>query len=212
MSQDIGKILVTPKSTWVSDTNYEILDAVTYQGKAYISKQSNNIGNTPSGQTDTYWFMFAKDGRSITGISKTGSATIDGRVVDTYTITYNEGNPTTFTVTNGKDGEGSGDMLKSTYDSDNSVANAGGIASYVSGAITGKADKVSGAINGNFASFDSNGNLTDSGKKPSDFCVFHLTFPFWGLIMEEKRRSVPHAHAARISANMHTAILHRVPD
>ena len=35
--------------------------------------------------------------------------------------------------------------------------------------ISGKADKVAGATNGNFAGLDANGNLTDSGKKASDF-------------------------------------------
>ena len=35
--------------------------------------------------------------------------------------------------------------------------------------VSGKADKVSSATNGNFAGLDSNGNLTDSGKKASDF-------------------------------------------
>ena len=35
--------------------------------------------------------------------------------------------------------------------------------------ITGKADKVASATNGNFAGLDSNGNLTDSGYKASDF-------------------------------------------
>ena len=34
-----------------------------------------------------------------------------------------------------------------------------------------KADKVTGAINGNFAGLDANGNLTDSGKKAADFEV-----------------------------------------
>lgn len=34
--------------------------------------------------------------------------------------------------------------------------------------ITGKADKVSGAIAGNLAALDSNGNLTDSGKNLGD--------------------------------------------
>ena len=34
-----------------------------------------------------------------------------------------------------------------------------------------KADKVSGATNGNFAGLDANGNLTDSGKKASDFAT-----------------------------------------
>ena len=37
--------------------------------------------------------------------------------------------------------------------------------------ITGKADKVSGATNGNFAGLDSNGNLTDSGSKAADFAT-----------------------------------------
>lgn len=36
---------------------------------------------------------------------------------------------------------------------------------------SGKADKVSNATNGNFAGLDSNGNLTDSGKKASDFVL-----------------------------------------
>jgi hypothetical protein len=35
--------------------------------------------------------------------------------------------------------------------------------------IGGKADKVSGATEGNFAGLDANGNLVDSGKKASDF-------------------------------------------
>lgn len=35
--------------------------------------------------------------------------------------------------------------------------------------ISGKADKVSNATNGNFAALDSNGNLTDSGHKHSDY-------------------------------------------
>ena len=36
-------------------------------------------------------------------------------------------------------------------------------------ALGGKADKVTGATNGNFAGVDGNGNLTDSGYKASDF-------------------------------------------
>lgn len=36
---------------------------------------------------------------------------------------------------------------------------------------SGKADKVSGATNGNFAGLDANGNLTDSGKKAADFAT-----------------------------------------
>ena len=37
--------------------------------------------------------------------------------------------------------------------------------------ISGKADKVSGATVGNFAGLDATGNLTDSGKKASDFAT-----------------------------------------
>ena len=40
--------------------------------------------------------------------------------------------------------------------------------------ISGKADKVSGATNNNFATLDSNGNLKDSGKKASDFASADL--------------------------------------
>ena len=36
-------------------------------------------------------------------------------------------------------------------------------------ALDKKADKVTSAVNGNFAGLDANGNLTDSGKKASDF-------------------------------------------
>ena len=39
--------------------------------------------------------------------------------------------------------------------------------------ITGKADKVSNATNGNFAALDSNGNLIDSGHKHSDYITQH---------------------------------------
>jgi hypothetical protein len=37
--------------------------------------------------------------------------------------------------------------------------------------ISGKADKVSSATNGNFAGLDANGNLTDSGSKAADFAT-----------------------------------------
>lgn len=39
--------------------------------------------------------------------------------------------------------------------------------------VTGKADKVTSATNGNFAALDSNGNLTDSGHKHGDYLTSH---------------------------------------
>lgn len=66
-------------------------------------------------------------GNGIASIAKTGTSGL----VDTYTITYTNGNTDTFTVTNGQDGTGAGDMTKAVYDSNNAVANAGGIAAYI---------------------------------------------------------------------------------
>lgn len=66
-------------------------------------------------------------GNGIASITKTGTSGL----VDTYTITYTNGNTSTFTVTNGQDGTGAGDMTKAAYDSNNAIANAGGIAAYI---------------------------------------------------------------------------------
>lgn len=44
-----------------------------------------------------------------------------------------------------------------------------GLWNKITTALAGKADKVSGATNNNFAALDANGNLKDSGKKASDF-------------------------------------------
>lgn len=76
------------------------------------------------------------DGRGIVSITKTGTSGL----VDTYTILYTDNTTSTFTVTNGQNGSGSGDMLASTYDPQGAVANAGGIPSFVTGAISGKQD------------------------------------------------------------------------
>lgn len=51
----------------------------------------------------------------------------------------------------------------------NDTTGAAKMSADISGLSQNKADKVSGATNGNFAGLDSNGNLTDSGKKASDF-------------------------------------------
>jgi len=66
-------------------------------------------------------------GNGIVSITKTGTSGL----VDTYTILYTNGTSSTFTVTNGQDGQGSGDMTKLVYDSTNAVADAGGIPAYV---------------------------------------------------------------------------------
>lgn len=70
-------------------------------------------------------------GNGIVSIAKTSTSGL----VDTYTITYTDGTTTTFTVTNGQNGTGAGDMLQSDYDSTLAVFNAGGIVNYVAGQI-----------------------------------------------------------------------------
>jgi hypothetical protein len=50
-----------------------------------------------------------------------------------------------------------------TWTYDITLSGAGGVD------ITGKADKVASATNGNLAGLNASGNLTDSGSKPSDF-------------------------------------------
>ena len=82
-----------------------------------------------------------------------------------HTVTITDADHPSGQSFNVMDGSGNGDMQASVYDSDSAVANAGGIKTFVSG----KADKVTSATNGNFAGLDSNGNLADSGKKASDF-------------------------------------------
>lgn len=85
------------------------------------------LPSSPQGET----------GNGISNIAKTGTQGL----VDTYTITMTDGTTYTFTVTNGQNGGGSGDMSKADYDSDSTVKNAGGIKAWVQslGYITGLA-------------------------------------------------------------------------
>ncbi len=57
-------------------------------------------------------------GKGISSIARTSGSGTAG-TTDTYTITFTDSTTATFTVYNGADGEGSGDMLKSAYDTDN---------------------------------------------------------------------------------------------
>ena len=66
-------------------------------------------------------------GNGIDRIAKTGTSGL----VDTYTIYYTNGTTTTYTVTNGQSGSGSGDMNASDYDPNGDVRAAGGIIAYL---------------------------------------------------------------------------------
>ena len=97
-----------------------------------------------SGLVDTYTITFndsttqtftVNNGNGISSIALTSGSHIAGQY-DTYTITYTDGTTSTFQVYNGANGEGSGDMEKRIYDTDddgvvdNSEALQGHAASY----------------------------------------------------------------------------------
>lgn len=66
--------------------------------------------------------------------------------------------------------------------------------------ITGKADKVSSATNGNFAGLNASGNLTDSGKKASDFATASSVTTIEGKIPSSASSSNKMATASDVSA------------
>ena len=101
---------------------------------ANVGTPAVNVTKSGTDAAPSFAFAFSNlkgnpgaTGNGIASIAKTGTSGL----VDTYTITYTNGDTDTFTVTNGQDGTGAGDMTKLAYDSDNAVANAGGIAAYV---------------------------------------------------------------------------------
>ena len=72
------------------------------------------------------------DAGTITSVTLTSGNHAAG-TTDTYTITYNDGSTTTFTVYNGADGSGAGDMVRSVYDPAGKNANAFNVDNHVSG-------------------------------------------------------------------------------
>ena len=86
----INAVSPTLKSTSHSGTNTVIV---------FHDLNGDHTVNIPDGQTGATGATGA-DGVSITGVSKTSTSGL----VDTYTITYSNGNTSTFTVTNGADG------------------------------------------------------------------------------------------------------------
>lgn len=79
-----------------------ITDANQEQTFDITNGKDGNPGQDGSPGQDGEPGEAGKDGVGITSIKKTSTSGL----VDTYTITFTDGNTTTFTVTNGKDGEG----------------------------------------------------------------------------------------------------------
>ena len=112
-----------------------------------------------------------------TNIVASGEDTIEFKAGSNVTLTPDATNKSV-TINASGGGTSTGDMLAADYDDDFDVKAAGGIKDYIASKgyisdVSGKADKVSSATNGNFAALDSNGNLTDSGHKHSDYLTSH---------------------------------------
>lgn len=142
-STNLGRVSLVPRGAYDSATEYHWLDIVQYDGSSFLVLKENIIGVTPADGTD-YMLVAARGTQGIQGIQgpqgiqgdqgiqgpigPTGSSIqkierTSGNgapgVTDTYTITMTDGSISTFQVYNGKDGEGTGDMLKSIYDPQN---------------------------------------------------------------------------------------------
>lgn len=85
------------------------------------------------------------------------------------------------------------------------IARAIGAAASGGGGISGKADKVSGAVSGDLAGLNSSGNLTDSGYAPSDFSlatqfINDTSSTTYGFIFADMQNKEVRLKAADISA------------
>ena len=126
----------------LSDVQDNALLVVEFQGKAY---------NLTGAQWKAYAVAAAqgvnKGDPGDDGVSPTVSV-VDISGGHRVTITDASGTKS-FDVLNGSDGSGSGDMLKSAYDSDETVKTAGGIVAYVDsivGAINTALDEINGEV------------------------------------------------------------------
>ena len=114
------------------DSHVDASITVAIQDITNIAPDASPYVTNTGTSTDPVFHLFLPRANSIVSIAKTST---HGKV-DTYTITYTDGMTTTFTVTNGQDGQGSGDMMASDYDPTSAVFTAGGIPTYVSTAVT----------------------------------------------------------------------------
>lgn len=105
---------------------------IAVDAQPYVTNSGTNtdpifhlyLPRSPQGET----------GNGIDRIEKTSTSGL----VDTYTIYYTNGTTTTFTVTNGQSGSGSGDMNEADYDPNGAVKKAGGIIAYLVAHYQGK--------------------------------------------------------------------------
>ncbi len=152
---------------------------------AWVGLCSGATEIAPTAYTAYAWYSWkgltgaaGAAGRGISSIARTSGTGAAG-TTDTYTITFTDSTTTTFNVVNGADGEdgsGSGDMLKSAYDTNNDgVVNdsdkLGGVAaSGYAKEISGQAEVSSFALDDYLAMYDTS---TSTAKKGSVETLFY---------------------------------------
>lgn len=131
-----------------------------------MAGQGTALPSEPHTREEEYLDFIAKNGGGGGG---TGDGDMKKSVYDNDNAVLTAGGikPFVNTAISGKVDKVQGKGL-STNDYDDS---AKAIVDGVTAELGNKADKVSSATNGDLASLDSNGNLTDSGKKASDFAT-----------------------------------------
>lgn len=152
----------------------EFLDSIDYSGKA----------DKVSGATNGNFAGLDANGNLTDSGFKAADFQAAGDYKTTQTAVVSptaDGNSYAYIDTISQDTNGEITATKKTIpDAVASVSGVGGTKGLMSAAdketidnlgtsLNGKADKVASATNGNFAGLDSNGNLTDSGSKASDF-------------------------------------------
>lgn len=122
-----GIASITKTGTAVLTDTYTILftDGTSTTFTVENGKGISGIEKTATtGLVDTHTITFndsttstftVTNGNGIASVTQTGGSHIAGQY-DTYTITYTDGTTSTFQVYNGANGEGSGDMEKRIYD------------------------------------------------------------------------------------------------
>ena len=98
-----GRVRFVGRGEYNNSTQYYVFDLVSYNGNSYYAKV-DTTGHLPT--DTTYWQLVAEKGNvgptgpTGNGISSIAKTSTSG-LVDTYTITYTNGNTTTFNVSNG---------------------------------------------------------------------------------------------------------------
>ena len=127
-----GRVRFVGRGEYNNSTQYYIFDLVNYDGNSYFAK-SNTLGNLPT--NTTYWQLIAEKGNTgsvgPTGETGNGIASITktstSGLVDTYTITFTNGQTTTYQITNGANGSVVDVQVDGTSVVDNGIANIVGI-------------------------------------------------------------------------------------